>query len=210
MGGLRRPDDAAGRAGQDRILALEEPRIGEPAIGLHEHQPRIADLGRDQVHVAPQDGRYIGVDHSGVAAPDEFHQRADFVRNRNLGEADIAGDRRDRRFVIVISITVHEHDGDRPDTVVERGLQGLPRRRFVQRRQHLALGGHSLLDLDHGFVKQFRQFDPAGENIRTVAFRIFRQKLVGGQLAVRRADYEIGERPATVDPELPAGFFFDL
>ena len=35
---LRHADDPAGRAGQDRILAPEPPRIGQPAIGLHEEQ----------------------------------------------------------------------------------------------------------------------------------------------------------------------------
>ena len=35
----RHAHDAAGRAGQDRVLAAEAGRVGQPAVGLHEQQP---------------------------------------------------------------------------------------------------------------------------------------------------------------------------
>ena len=79
----RRPghaDDAAGGAGQDAVLALEQARVGEPAVGLHEHDPGFAQRRGDAVHVAPEDGRQIGIDHRGVAARDQLHQRRDLVR----------------------------------------------------------------------------------------------------------------------------------
>ena len=34
-------DDAAGRAGQDGVLAAEARRVGQPAVGLHEQQPDV-------------------------------------------------------------------------------------------------------------------------------------------------------------------------
>ena len=43
---LDRADDAAGRARQDRVLALEPVRVGEAARALHELQPRRQRRGR--------------------------------------------------------------------------------------------------------------------------------------------------------------------
>ncbi len=77
-----RADDAAGRARQDRILALEAPRIGKAAIRLHEQQPRPAELAGDAVDIAAQDGREIGVDDGGVAAAHQLHQRAHLMARR--------------------------------------------------------------------------------------------------------------------------------
>jgi hypothetical protein len=38
----------------------------------------------DLVHIAAQDRREIGIDHRGVAAPDQLHQRRDLMADRNL------------------------------------------------------------------------------------------------------------------------------
>jgi hypothetical protein len=44
-GGAHRADDAAGRAGEDAVLALEQAGVGEAAVRLHEHQGRdVAEL----------------------------------------------------------------------------------------------------------------------------------------------------------------------
>ena len=39
-GGAHHAHDAAGGAGEDGVLALEEARVGEAAVGLHEHEAR--------------------------------------------------------------------------------------------------------------------------------------------------------------------------
>ncbi len=87
-------DHAAGRPGEDRVLALEEVGRGQAAGGLHEHETRTGEapdrragrrvvLGRGAAqlvrhlhHVAPEERRQIGVDDGGVAAADELDQRA--------------------------------------------------------------------------------------------------------------------------------------
>ena len=112
MGRLSGPDDTAGGTGQNRILTLEEPGIGKPAIGLHEHQPGITGLFRDQIDIAPENGRHVSIHNGGITAPDKFHQRADFVRYGNLREADITRYLTDHCFMIVIAITVHKADCD--------------------------------------------------------------------------------------------------
>ena len=61
-------DDAAGRPGQDGVLALEQLRVDQAAVRLHEHQPDVAERARELIDIAPEDGREIGVDHRGVAA----------------------------------------------------------------------------------------------------------------------------------------------
>ena len=87
-------DHAAGRAGQDGVLAAEGAGLGQAAVGLHELQPRVvAQPGRDLVDIAAQDRRQIGVDHRRVAAADQLDQRRDLMADRDLGEAELARDR---------------------------------------------------------------------------------------------------------------------
>jgi hypothetical protein len=84
--------DAARRAAQDRVLALERMGIGQPARRLHEEQLHARHLARHLLHVAAQDGREVGIDHRGVAPADELHHRAGLVmRGADLREADLAG-----------------------------------------------------------------------------------------------------------------------
>ena len=70
--------------------------------------------------------------------------------------------------MVVIAVTVHEHDGDRPDAVIERSLQRLTGRVFIQGGQHTAFRRHPLIDFDDGFIQQFGKFDPARKNIGPV------------------------------------------
>ena len=53
--------------------------VGKPDVGSPEHEPGGADLARHAVDIAPQDRRQVGVDHGGVAARDQLHQRAHLV-----------------------------------------------------------------------------------------------------------------------------------
>ena len=161
-----RADDAAGRAGQDRILALEAARVRQAAIGLHEHQPGIADLPGDPVDIAAQDRRQIGVHHRRIAAADQLHQRADLVADRDLGEADIAAQGGDLAFVVRIAVAVHEQDGDRAVAGVVGGADLSLGRREVERCLHRAIGHHPLVDLDDPAVEQLGQHDVAGEQAR--------------------------------------------
>ena len=123
-------DNAARRAGQDAVLALEQGCLGEPAVGLHEQQPAAAEFGRDPVHIAPQDRRQIGVDHGGVAPADQLHQGADQMRDGYLGEADLFGNPGRPRLVIVIAVAVHEDDGRRADAVAV-GRRQVARQTFL-------------------------------------------------------------------------------
>ena len=110
-------------AGPDRMLSLpwKRARVGEPAVRLHEQQARPrrlrSEFAGDSIDVAAQDGRQIGIDDRRVAARHEFHQRADRVRRRDLGEADFPRERGNLALMLGISIGVHEHDGRRPDAV---------------------------------------------------------------------------------------------
>ena len=114
---LHRADDTASGTGQDRVLALKTPRIGEAAVGLHEHQAHILKLRGKAIDVTSQDRRQIGIDHGGIAAADQFHQRADFLRHRNLGEAGLAREAGDQLFMRGIAVAVHQHDRERTVTV---------------------------------------------------------------------------------------------
>ena len=109
--GARGADDAAGRAGQDRVLALEASRLGQAAVRLHEIQPRAAQLAGHPVDVAAQDRRQVGVDHRGVAARHQPQQRADLVAGGDLGESRRARQLGQAPLVRRVLPGVHQHDG---------------------------------------------------------------------------------------------------
>ena len=266
--GLGRAHDAAGGTGQDRVLALEQLRVGEAAVRLHEHQPHaLAELVRHPVDVAAQQGREVRIRHRGVAAADELHQRARPVAGGDLGKADGAGQLGQRELVLRMTVAVHEHDGDRPDPVRVRLAQGRSGSGRVERDQHLAVRRHPAVHLRHALVEHFRERDPQVEQVRPglvadakrvaeapvdhqqgpialalqervggdggahldagdagdgrigggaekladalnggvpVVLRVVGEELAGDERAVGTAGDDIGERPATVDPELPA------
>ena len=82
--GLRRAHHAAGRAGEQGILALEQVGGGEAARRHHEHQadglgPAVAlgaagEFIRHLPHIAAQDGGEIGVGDRGVATPHQLDE----------------------------------------------------------------------------------------------------------------------------------------
>ena len=156
-------DDAAGRTGQDRILALEHGRVGQPAAGLHEHQPYVPNLLGDLVHIAAQDRRQIGVDDRGVAAPDQLDQRAGPVAGGNLRETDFTGDLHHCLLMVGITVAMHQDDGDGAIALVPGRLQRRAGCLVVQRGHHAAVVGHALVDLDDILVEQFGQHHMAVE-----------------------------------------------
>ena len=128
-GNLDRADDAARRTGQDRVLALEQVRVRQPARALHELQPRRGRSALAQVtlhlpDVAPQDRRQVRIHDRRVAARDEFHQRRDDMRHRDLGEADASSDVCKLALVVGIAVAMHQHDRDGADALVD-GLRAV-------------------------------------------------------------------------------------
>ena len=162
--GSRHADDAAGRAGQDRVLAAEAGRVGQAAVGLHEQEPDVLELGRHLSYVSLQNRRQVGVHHRGVAPGDQLHQRAGPVRLRDLGEARRTGQVADPSFVIGVPVAVHADDGHGPEAVVVGVREGLPDRVLVQGREHLAAGRDPLAGLDYPVVQHLGQQDPAVED----------------------------------------------
>ena len=58
---------------------------------------------------------------------------------------------------------MHEHDGDGPNTILERRLHGFARGCRGERHQHFPFRRHSLLSLNHALIKQFRLDEVAVE-----------------------------------------------
>jgi len=169
---LDRADHAARRAGEDRVLPLEEFRIGEPARGLHEEEPRAVLLGaerrRDAADIAREDRREIGVDHGRVAARDEFHQRAHMMARRNLREADLARDLRRAPLMRRITIAVHEADRDRAQPGGMSLAECAPRAVLVEGPEHATFGAHPLVDLGDAREQHRRLLDLQAEEVRPV------------------------------------------
>ncbi len=187
---LDRTDDAAGRAGENAVLALEGRGIGQSAVGLHEHEARglVADLARDLVHIATQDRREVGVDHGGVAARDQLHKRRDVVADRDLGKADFLGDRGEPLLMIGEPIAVHQQDRNRAKACGIGAGHFRARRCLIEFDQNLSLGGHAFGDFDHLRMEQLGELDPAGENPRAI--------LIGDPERVLEAPCGDQERPA--------------
>ncbi len=161
-------DDAAGRAGQDRVLAPEVPGLGEPAVGLHEHQPDTGQFVRHLPDVAAQTGVEVGVDHGGVPARHQLHQRARLAGQRHLVEAEPLGEPPDLALVGGVQTAVQADHGDGADAVAQAVAQVLGEPVEVGRAQHLAVGGDPLVHLDHPGVQRLGQRDLAGEDLRPV------------------------------------------
>ena len=163
--------DAAGRAGEDGVLALEQVCGGQPARGLHEHQAGSIDgvaasqLPRHAVDIAAEDRREIGVDHGGVAAADQLDQRRDLVADRDLREAHVAGKRRNLSLVVGIAPGMHEDDGDRADAGVPGRLELRAHGRKLGRRLDRAVGAHALGNFSDALVEHFRLDDLLGEDL---------------------------------------------
>ena len=165
--GLHRPHDAARGAGEDGVLALEQPGVGEAAVRLHEHEPHaFAELLRHPVDVAAQQGGEVGVRHRGVAAADELHQRAGLEAGGHLREPDRAGQTAERQLVLRMPVAVHEHDGHRSDPVRVRFAQGRLGRRPVEGGQDLAVRRHPAVHLRHPLVEHLGEGDAEIEQMR--------------------------------------------
>ena len=186
--GLGHADHAAGRAGQDGVLALEQLGGGEAARRHHEHQADAAvgagiQILGDHGDIAAEDGGEVGVDHGGVAAADQLDQRRHLVADRDLREAHAAGELRHALLVIGIAVGVHEHDGDGLDAVghrlFERGAHGVE----IKLALDGAVGQHALVDLDDALEQHLRLDDVLGENLRPrlVADAKRVAKALGGQ-----------------------------
>ena len=150
--GLGHADHAAGGAGQDRVLALEQLGGGEAARRHHEHQARAGFLGVELgVHrrdIAAQDRREIGIHHGGVAAADQLDQRRDLVADRHLREIHVARELGDALLVLRIAVGVHEHDRDRLDAVGLGALKLGAHAVQIELALDRAVGAHALVDLD--------------------------------------------------------------
>ncbi len=174
---LHRADDASRGTGQDRILALEAMRVGQPAARLHELQTRHRrtrgvrrpeQVALDLSDIAAQDRRQIGIDHRRVAARDQLHQRAHFVARRDLRIADRPRQRGEAFFVLRIAVGMHQHDRAGSHAVGVGGAQRLFRGRQIELAHEFAVRADTLIDLDHALVEHRRQHDPADEQLGSV------------------------------------------
>ena len=156
-------DNAAGRAGEDRVLALKALGLGQTARTLHEEQAHARHLRGDLVDIAAQDGRQVGVDDGGVATGHQLDQRADLVRDRDLREADLACQGFSLQFMRVKAVAVQEHDGTGSQAGVIGGLKLRAQAGEVKCLDDLAIGTDALIGFQYLLVQQFGQHDVALE-----------------------------------------------
>ena len=185
-GGAHQPP---GGAGEDAVLALEVPGVGQSTVGLHEQEAgcgrcfvagfwyrtaapalvRFAgQLTGYLIDIAAQDGREVGVHHRGIAAPHQLGQGADLVRDGDLGEADLPGQGRRLGLVVGIAVAVKKDDGHGADAGREGRYQGGTGGGAIQGHQDLSRGRDSLGHRGDPLVEQLRQDDPPGEELGAI------------------------------------------
>ncbi len=186
---LREPDRA--RRGGERRLVL---RV---AVAVHQHHRHRAEaLVPGRLEIAPRRCDVEGNEH--VAARAEALVHLDHLRVEHLRQHDAAGEEL------------------RPVLVADAQGVGEAARDEEHRRLALALeervGGHGRAHLHH--LDRARRDRLAGRHADeladrrdrgvAVALRVLREELVRDERAVRAQRHDVGERPAAVDPELPA------
>ena len=170
-GGARHADDAARRAGQDRVLAAEDGGVGEAAVRLHEEEAArlggaLAQAGHDLVDVAAQHRREIGVDDRVSPRPISLINGSTswlaetWVKPMPRAIPASAASCAVQRQPCISTIATA-----RSALVVGR-LQRRARRRLVERAQHRAVGADALVDLDDPVVERLGQDDLAREDMR--------------------------------------------
>ena len=150
-------DNAAGGPAQNGVFALKRMCICQPARGLHEIQLHARHLGGHLFNITAQDGRQVGIDHGGVAAADELHHRAGFMRGADLRETGSFSQPSRRFFVRREAVTVHEHNGHAAQALRVVRLKLHFERRLVQSLNHIAVRAQALVGLDHRAVQQLGQ-----------------------------------------------------
>ena len=70
------------------------------------------------------------------------------MADRDLREADVAGERGDLLLMVGIAVRMHEYDRDRVDAVGERGLEFATDGREIGLPLDRAVGAHALVHLD--------------------------------------------------------------
>ena len=156
-----RADDAACGAGEDAVLAAELIGVGQAAAGLHEQQSGPRQFFFDLVDVTPQHRCQIGIDHGGIAACHQFHQRADFVGHRNLCKSTFNGQGGGELFMPRITVAVHENDGDRAIALSLCGLKVTAQCRSIRSADDVAVRTDAFIDFPDRAVEQIRQHDMA-------------------------------------------------
>ena len=193
--GTDHADNPASRPRQDRVLALELDGIGQTTVGLHEHQFHAAQFAGNLFDITTQDRRQIGIDHGGIPARDQLHQRADLMADGHLGKADVARNLFSCQFMCGIAITMHEHDGTGANAAVIDFLQVRPQGIKVHPFELFALRVKTTGGLDHGFIKRFRQDDVAIKQTRAVLIgqtQRIAEALVGDQNSAVALTFEKG------------------
>ena len=173
----QRAGHAARRAGHQQVdrEVLGRLRRGEATVGTQDVQldalGRGAELGLQVVHVLLHARTHVGIGDGGDGALVLLHLGHDLGRQRHRNaRQDLLRDLLDAALVLVVGERVDQRDGERFDVLRAEGAQFVAQLRFVQRRDHVALGADALVRLDRQRERRHRQRlvvdDPAAEAAR--------------------------------------------
>ena len=85
-----------------------------------------------------------------------------------MGVTDCARHVGDDFFMLLITVAVHQHDGDGAETFVENLFECTSGLFGVERQHDFAARAHALIDLDYAGIQKLGQHDVAVEDARAV------------------------------------------
>jgi hypothetical protein len=156
------------RDGAARLLRMraESSLILRSAEGASRRMRRACKQRGNALDIPAQDRREIRIDHSRVAAADQFDQRRHLVAHRHLRKTHVAREGGDLLLVLGIAIGVHQHDRDRIDAVALRRLELAAHRVEIERALDRAVGAHALVDFGDALVEHVGFDDVPRKNFR--------------------------------------------
>ena len=125
---------------------------------MHEHQLRavvIVDtqFARNLVDVASENRREIRIDDGGICTCDQFDQRTRLVAQRHLRKSDVPADSTQLFFVLRVSVTMHQCDGNRAYSVSKSGFEMLAGFGIVEFDNDITVDIDTFVNFDDLFVK---------------------------------------------------------
>ncbi len=163
---MGRGHDAAGGAGEDRVVAPEGVGIRHAAGGLHDVQGGARQFGPERRHVVADEGREVGVHAGRVAARRQADGGGHLVGRGDPVEAGLPRDFGDERLVGGMAVGVQADDGQGRAPRLPRGGEGGPHGARVRRLQDRAIRREALAHLHHPLVQERRALDAYVEDLR--------------------------------------------
>ena len=110
-------------------------------------------FARNLVDVASENRREVRIDDGGICTSDQFDQRTRLVAQRYLRKSDVPADSTQLFFVLCMSVTMHQCDGNRANSGSKSGFEMLAGFGIVEFDNDITVDIDTFVNFDDLFVK---------------------------------------------------------